>query len=139
MTQPDADKIYLSFDIQYNWPPGYVSFDGLGPETVTDAEKGLKYRVYAKKESDEKFYSFVEGLNPLPLNDLNDLIHKKAAEGLYLIGDIFLIEVCDRSGKVIFGSRLNAKEKWPSTAKGPTTTFTNYYTSFPSSDGEKKV
>jgi len=132
----DFSRATVSYSIGYNWPPGYSSFHGLGAESKHNHDLGIRYRVYAKKEgAGEKYFTFEEAMQPLTSNELSKIFQEKSSKGIYLIGDLFLVEVCDPEGNVLFGVKTNAKEKWPPDAHGATSTIASYYTQTQQVDG----
>lgn len=126
----NEQQINVTFRIQYNWPPNHASFDCFPLESKANQDNGIKYRVYAK-EKDGEYRTFNESVNPLSGRDFNSIFSQKASNGIYLTGDEFLIEICNKEGKVLFGAKHNALSHWPVDAHGDSHTLTNYHLTFP--------
>ncbi len=120
-------KHSITFSIQYNWPPGHISFGGIGPENESLKGKDFKFFVLAREKEDEHYRSFKD--EPLSVAEIAKIVTDGSSRGKYLKGDTFVIEVYIGKNKVT-SVVVKASEKKPSEAIGPTSVHTNYTFSF---------
>lgn len=121
-----SDKKHIGFYIQYNWPPTKNSISGISSSPYNAK---LKIRVLAEsKDKPGERYTFneiVEGF--YGVDEVSKLLSEGASRGRYLTGDIFYIEVKNEETGNVKGMKLDAFDRIPSHAKGPTHVSTQYF------------
>ena len=120
-------KIYIQFDIHYNWPPGKTSFAGFGT-AKKNIEDGIKAVVGAKKKDKDKLYTFTELTEgPQEISAISKIISENSSKGRYLTGNFFTIIIYDKNNKPLKGTKINVKAKKPANATGPTSVNQQYF------------
>lgn len=121
------DKIYIDFNIHFNWPPGKSSFAGFGiNKKITENE--IKATIAAKENDEDKAYTFNEfASGPLKISEISKIINEGSSKGRYLTGNFFIIVIYDKDNKPIKGTKINVINEKPAHAIGPTSVDRIYY------------
>lgn len=121
------DKIYIEFNIHFNWPPGQNSFAGFGLNKKI-ADNKLKAVVAVKQNEEDQAMSFTEFSNgPTEISEISKVISESSSKGRYLTGNFFIIEIYDKDNKVLKGTKIDINKENPAHATGPTSVDRNYF------------
>lgn len=121
------DKIYIEFNIHFNWPLGKTSFAGFGINEKI-AENKLKAVVAVKEKDADEPMTFTEfSKGPVEISQISKVISENSSKGRYLTGNFFIIEIYNKDDKVIKGTRIDVNKEKPAHATGPTSVDRNYF------------
>lgn len=122
----------ITYYLVFNLPRGKVSFHAFGGNPSVNHSLDVRYRLCVKNASEEMLSHYIENSEPLPYKELSALVARKKKEGQFLTGDIFVIEVYDRDGRLLFKQRsTDTSGEWPADATGEGVTYANYHAQIP--------
>ena len=128
-TNPTAgEAIHLQYSIHYNWPPGRDSFSGLH---ISGNIPDLRAKILVKETPEGAAYTLTELADgPHSAAEINKVLGEGAANGSYLFGRVFSVEVYDSDGSVLGKTNIDAAERRPAQATGASSVVQEYLVDF---------
>ena len=123
----NQEPVQVTYSLAFNSPPSLVSFHAFGGNPTVNRNLGVRYRVCARNEEERELRFYTENEQPLPYEELSELIRRKKAEGMPLTGAYFIVEVYDRSGNRQIAQQADTTSGWPSEATGDTVVYAKYH------------
>jgi hypothetical protein len=125
---PISQATQVTYNLAFNFPRGKVSFHAFAANPKVNHDLGIRYRLCARGASETDLHFFNENKEPLSYEELSALISQKKAKRVYMIGDVFVVEVYDKNGKLLFKQLSpDTSKEWPPDAIGETTVYANYH------------
>ncbi len=125
---PISQAAQVTYNLAFNLPRGKVSFHAFAGNPKVNHDLGIKYRLCTRGSSETDLLFFNENKEPLAYEELSALISKKKAKRVYMIGDVFVVEIYDKNGQLLFKQQSpDTSTEWPPDAIDETIVYANYH------------